>query len=184
MIASTRVFVSPASGRRESLAALLLVLAILALSSTVVLLHRQAGEETVLPQGQVDLRSGLNAAEQGLTADLLTAATEIPHLDDPTPHGLAAEGLPPFTIDATSAARGRHDWQLIESHGLRGWLGRPAAPEVARTLLLRLDGETPTVWLANEKTAPADLRDDQLIAAGWLQVMTRYDASVTRRDAH
>lgn len=181
---TTRTVVAPASGRRESLAVLVLVLAVLACASAVVALHRDRTEVTALPGWQVDLRSGLNAAEQGLTADLLTAAPEFAFLPDTTPTALADEGLPPFTPDATAQARGGHQWQALEQGGLRGWLGLPGDAATARTLLLRMDQDSPTVWIAQTKAVPQTLDDAALVAAGWRQVVTRYDASVTRKDAH
>ncbi|WP_323716151.1 DUF6162 family protein [Paracoccus aminovorans] len=185
---TTRVLVPPASGRRESLAVAVLVAAILAVAAAVVSLHRDRGELAALPGWQIDLRSGLNAAEQGLTADLLNAAAEIPFLPDSSPQALAEEGLPPFVADATAAARGGHGWRLVESGTFRAWLGLPAQPETARAMLLRLQDRTPTVWIGETLSdasdlADTDLADAGLIAAGWRQVVTRYDASVTRKDA-
>lgn len=181
---TTRITVPPASGRRESLAVLVLVLAVLACASAVVALHRDRAQATALPGWQIDLRSGLNAAEQGLTADLLTAAPEFAFLPETTPAALEAEGLPPFVPDATAQARGGHQWQALGQDGLRGWLGRPGDAAIARALLLRMEGDSPTVWIARTETAPQALDDAALVAAGWRQVVTRYDASVTRKDAH
>lgn len=181
---NARVIVPPASGRRESLAVLVLALLILAGSSLVVALHRDRVSVTALPGWQVDLRSGLNAAEQGLTADLLNAAPEFAWLPDNAPAALAAEGLPPFVADATAEARGGHAWQELGAGALRGWLGLPARPEAARPMLLRMDKDSPTVWIGEGAGVPAALDDAALIAAGWRQVVTRYDASVTRKDAH
>lgn len=184
MTVSTRVIVAPASGGRETLAVFALVLMILAGSTSFVALHRRGSDTVTLPQWQVDLRSGLNAAEQGLTADLLNAASEIPSLPDASPPALAAEGFPPFTADATATLRGGHLWELVQVGPLRGWRGTPAAPDLARMMLLRLDAQTPTIWIAqHEPTSIGALTDAALIAAGWQQVVTRYDASVTRKDA-
>lgn len=180
-----RVIVPPASGRRESLAVLALVAAILAGSVTTVVLHRDVERISALPEWQIDLRGGLNAAEQGITADLTNAAGEISFLDDVSPEGLADEGLPPFTADVTAVARGGHVWQVVEAPGLRAWLGRPAKTDIARPMLLRLQDEKPTVWIADQASAaPLDLDDAALIAAGWRMVVSRYDASVTRKDMH
>ncbi|MFT4013715.1 MAG: DUF6162 family protein [Paracoccus sp. (in: a-proteobacteria)] len=177
---TTRVIVPPASGRRESLAVLALALAIVAAAALVVGLHRDRGQVAALPGWQVDLRSGLNAAEQGLAADLLTAAPEFAWLTDTSPQALAQEGLAPFVPDATAQARGGHLWQALEGGG---WLGLPADAGLARALLLRA-GDPPSVWIAETATAPQALDDAALIAAGWRQVVTRFDASVTRKDGH
>lgn len=185
MISATRITVPPASGRRESLAVLLLVAAILILSSGVVLLHRDSSETLALPEWQVDLRSGLNAAEQGLSADLLNAVPEMPHLPDTSPEALADEGLPPFVADVTAQARGQHSWQRLQSGTVQAWLGLPARREIARPILLRVAGDTPTIWITDQAGAgTGDLTDAALIAAGWKQVATRFDASVTREDRH
>ena len=185
MNATHRVIVPPASGKRESLAVLALVAAILVGSVTTVLLHRDVARITALPEWQIDLRGGLNAAEQGITADLTNAAGEIPFLPDTSPEALAGEGLPPFTVDVTATARGGHAWQVVEKAGIRAWLGRPARSEVARPMLLRMQDEKPTIWITERADAtPADLDDAALIAAGWRMVVSRYDASVTRKDAH
>ncbi|MGA0613318.1 DUF6162 family protein [Paracoccus sp. KR1-242] len=185
MNATHRVVVSPASGKRESLAVLALVASILAGSVTTVFLHRDVEQISALPEWQIDLRGGLNAAEQGITADLSNAAGEIAFLSDTSPEALADEGLPPFTADVTATARGGHIWEVIERDSIRAWLGRPARSEVARPMLLRLMDETPTVWITERADAPpADLDDASLIAGGWRMVVSRYDASVTRKDAH
>ena len=42
------------------------------------------------------------AAEQGVAADLLTAAPEFAFLPDTSPQALAEEGLPPFVPDASA----------------------------------------------------------------------------------
>ncbi|AGT08613.1 DUF6162 family protein [Paracoccus aminophilus] len=184
VLAPTQSAVLPSSGRRESLAVLALVVAILAGSAGVIALHRQDSDIVALPEWQIDLRSGLNAAEQGITADLLTAAPEIPFLPDSRVETLAAEGLPPFTTDAASAVRGGHLWQKIEAADRQAWLGLPAQTDLARPMLLRLEGDAPTVWIAASPAATGDLSDASLIASGWQMVATRYDASVTRRDVH
>ncbi len=181
---TARVIVPPASGRRESLAVLLLIAVILVGAALVVALQRDRSQVAALPGWQVDLRSGLNAAEQGLTADLLNTAAEIAFLPDASPQALAAEGLTPFVVDSTASARGGHVWQAVGAAGARGWLGLPAQPQIARPILLRLVGEAPTVWIAEGSADAADLADAALIAAGWRQVVTRYDASVTRKDTH
>ncbi|MEH6775859.1 MAG: DUF6162 family protein [Cereibacter changlensis] len=177
-----RLIVPPASGRRETLAVAALVAAIAVGAVAVVSLHRETAEASVLPGWQIDLRHELNAAEQGLTADLLNAVAEIPFLDDPSAESLAGEGIPPFAQDATAENRGGHVWQEIppDAGGNRGWIGIPAAPERARSLLLRLADDTPAVWLAEAADAPPALDDAALIRVGWRQVSFAYAASVTR----
>lgn len=179
------VIIPPASGRRESVAVLVAALLVVLAASAFIALHRESASSTSLPHWQVDLRSGLNAAEQGLTADLLLAADELPYLDQTTPEALAAEGLPPFFADATATARGNHRWQMVETPDAQAWLGQPQSPDVAGAMLMRVVDGTPTIWLNDDATATVTALDDAaLIAAGWRQVITRFDASVTRKDQH
>jgi hypothetical protein len=72
--------------------------------------------------------------------------------------------------------------------GPGAYLGRSQAPEVAGSLLLILP---PTagqadVWLRRDSAAviPDDLGQRTLIAAGWQQVVSHYDAGVTREHRH
>ena len=60
---------------------------------------------------------------------------------------------------------------------------------MAGSLLLILpsgDGEQPDVWLRRDRSAlaPDDLGQTALIAAGWQQVVSHYDAGVTRQHRH
>ena len=51
---------------------------------------------------------------------------------------------------------------------------------------MRVQGDEPDVWLNRQANlaAPADLTDAALIAAGWRQVVTQFDAGVTRQHRH
>jgi hypothetical protein len=99
---------------------------------------------------------------------------------------LADEGLPPFVVDAGSQSRGSHQWSWLETGA---YLGRSQAPQVAGSLLLILPGDSSgqaDVWLRRDSAAvtPDDLGHAALIAAGWQQVVSHYDAGVTREHRH
>lgn len=75
--------VRPAGAGHETLYVLLGSLLILALAATVVGLRQQSHEAQALDAHQVDARLDLNAAEQGIYADLQVAAEDIQaRLDD------------------------------------------------------------------------------------------------------
>jgi hypothetical protein len=150
-------------------------------------------EQTVLPAWRIDARDGLNAAEQGINADLAAAAEDIRAAmaggEAPSPERLAEEALPPFARDATVAKRGGHAWTLNRDGAVIGYLGATGDPTIARSLLLKLspgevDGHdhapAAAVWAHASAGTVARLSDEALIAAGWRQVISHYDASVTR----
>lgn len=121
---------------------------------------------------------------------------------------LAADMLPPFVHDIGATQRGGHVWTLLERAGAFAYLGVSAQPSVAGSLLLvvhpaaaireppspnasspaegaREDagaGGAPDIWLhrAAGVAPPERLEPAWLIAAGWRQVVTRFDAGVTR----
>ncbi|WP_232017779.1 DUF6162 family protein [Cereibacter sphaeroides] len=178
---TTRV-VRPASARRESLLVGALCLAVLTASAAVIGLHRRAADTSSLPAWQIDARSDLTPGEQGVLADLTIAAGEIAWLFEgaalPDVAVLAAEGLPPFAPQASDGLRGGHVWSL--SGG--AYLGRSGDPRVAGSFLL-IPGDPPAIWLApGAADAPADPSPDALRSAGWRQIVSRYEASVTRHD--
>jgi hypothetical protein len=188
---ATSVTVRPAGAERETLFVALLCLAILLAAATVVGLRTRTLEVAAVAEWQIDARDGLTTAEQGINADLRVAAGDIAFALEngttPTPEDLADEALPPFARDAATAGRGGHLWTLMPvEDGFAGWLGRTAAGEVAGSLLLRIatkheaDGAV-SVWLNRSADAAlADLSNEALIAAGWKEIVSRYDASVTR----
>lgn len=188
---ATRVTVRPAGAERETLLIALLCLAILLVAGTVVGLRTRVPEIAAIAEWQVDARDGLTTAEQGINADLRVAADDIAFALEggttPTPEELADEALPPFARDAATMGRGGHLWSLVPAEsGFAGWLGRTAAGDVAGSLLLRvatkhdMDGAV-SVWLNRSADAAlAGLSNEALIAAGWKEIVSRYDASVTR----
>ncbi|MCO5140147.1 MAG: DUF6162 family protein [Shinella sp.] len=175
---------------------MLLCAVIVLVAGTVVGLRTRAPDVVSVAEWQVDARDGLTAAEQGLNADMKVAAAEIASVlaagSVPTPEELAEEALPPFAKDATSKGRGDHLWSLVPSDGaFAGWLGETASVEIAGSLLLRIattaDGHGHTeegassVWLSRSAdTAVSGLSNEALIASGWKEIVSRYDASVTR----
>jgi hypothetical protein len=190
----TRVTVRPAGAERETLFVALLCLAIVLAAGTIVGLRTRAPDIVAITDWQIDARDELTAAEQGLNADLKVAADDIAFAlkggTVPTPEDLADEALPPFARDAATAGRGGHVWSLLPARdGFAGWLGKTASTEIAGSLLLRIaiekehahvDGGA-SVWLNRSTKADADgLSNAALIAAGWKEIVSRYDASVTR----
>ena len=136
---------------------------------------------------QLDARRDLNAAEQGIYADLRVTLDEIQLLREesnilPSPVQLAEEGFAPFASDASSVSRGNHAWQLL---GEQAYLGISPNPEVAGSFLMRL-GAQPDVWLNRQPgvSPPADLSDAALSQHGWQQVIAQFDAGVTRQHRH
>lgn len=182
----TQVIVRPAGPGRESVAVLGLCLGILLMSAGIISLHRTPPEVTETAQGQVDARSALTPAEQGILADLRIAADDIAYLAEsgtpPTPSDLAEEGLPPFVSGPETTTRGGHIWTFSQSGDLLAYLGRSSDQTRAGDMLLLVDpqGAQPsTVWLGRGSDLPANLPLD-LAASGWHEIVTSYDASVTR----
>jgi hypothetical protein len=185
---STTQVVRPAGAGHETLYVLLLCLIILAVAGTVVALHGETQEVVAVPSHQLDARRDLSAAEQGIYADLRVTLDEIHLLQEeqsalPTPEQLAEEGFAPFAQDASSVSRGDHRWQLLEP---AAYLGLSQTPATSGSLLMRVHGAEPDIWLNRRANlaAPSDLTDQTLITAGWQQVVAQFDAGVTRQHRH
>ncbi len=191
----TRVVVRPAGAGRETLFVAGLCALVVACAATVATIRARPADEAVLAAWRIDARDGLNAAEQGLNADLAAAAedirAELASGEAPSPDRLGEEALPPFAKDATAARRGGHVWSLVRDGETLGYLGVSGDAATARTLLLRIaapSGDTgghgsdrkATVWAHPSAGAAGRLSNEALIAGGWKQVASRYDASVTR----
>ena len=179
--------VRPAGAGHETLYVLLLCLLILTVAGSVVAWRHEAQDVASVPAHQLDARRDLNAAEQGIYADLRVTLDEIQLLREeasalPQPAQLAAEGFAPFAIDASSVSRGSHVWQLL---GEQVYLGISPNPGVAGSFLLRIGAE-PDIWLnrSQDAKAPTDLRDAALNQSGWQQVIAQFDAGVTRQHRH
>lgn len=182
--------VRPAGAGHETLYVLLVSALILLLAASVVAVRGERHEAPVLEAHQLDARRDLNAAEQGVYADLRVAFDEVQARREEDPalfsvHDLAEEGFPPFAQDASAASRGRHQWQLLDNHA---YFGLTQAKETAGSFLLLVpdahDGAA-DVWLSRSATgAPSDLSAEALQAAGWQQVAAHYDAGVTRQHSH
>ncbi|NWB24875.1 MULTISPECIES: DUF6162 family protein [unclassified Pseudomonas] len=183
----TTQVVRPAGAGHETLYVLLLCLIILAVAGTVVALRGENQEIAAVPSHQLDARRDLSAAEQGIYADLRVTLDEIHLLQEehsvlPTPEQLAEEGFAPFAQDASSVSRGDHRWQLLDA----AYLGLSQTPDLSGSLLMRIRGAEPDIWLNRSAhlTAPTDLTDQALISAGWQQVVAQFDAGVTRQHRH
>lgn len=83
----------------------------------------------------------------------------------------------------SSVSRGDHRWQLLAN---TAYLGLSQAPTTSGSLLMRVHGAEPDIWLNRraDLAAPSDLTDQALIAAGWQQVVAQFDAGVTRQHRH
>lgn len=182
--------VRPAGAGHETLYVLLFCAVIAALAGSVVFWHRESTEVASLPSHQLDARRDLSAAEQGIYADLRVALDEIRLQEQeqaglPEVDALAQEGFAPFARDASAVTRGGHRWQLL---GQRAYLGLSTQAATAGSFLLRVNDtdQQPDIWLnrADRITAPVDLSDTALVDAGWRQVITRFDAGVTRQHQH
>ena len=183
--------VRPAGAGHETLYVLLVSLLIVVIATSVVLLLGEREDEQAIASHQIDARRDLTAAEQGLYTDLRVAFDEIRLLREenavvPSVSALAEEGLPPFVVDAGSQSRGNHQWSWLQAGA---YLGRSQAPEVAGSLLLIVPSDSAgeaDVWLRRDTAAaaPDDLGQAALIAAGWRQVVSHYDAGVTREHRH
>lgn len=192
--------VRPAGAGHETLAVLGCALLILLLAGSVVLWRHTPAVSSALPPDQLDARHDLNAAEQGLYADLRVARDEIlqetaPHATPPEVATLADLGLPPFVADAGALRRGRHRWSRLEHTQVVAYLGHSGDTTLAGHLLLRLPDHgtgddasaEPDIWLhRGTLSLPlAALDDAALEQAGWRRVTARFDAGVTRqRDRH
>lgn len=179
--------VKPAGAGHETGWVLLCALAIVLAAGSVIGVRSAPPESAAIAAHQLDARDGLTAAEQGLHADLLLVAVELPDLHPearPSVAELQAAALPPFAADIGASGRGGHVWSVVHGRQADAYLGLSAAPEVAGSMLLRLtqpDAE-PDIWLhrAAKPQWPASLEPEGLIADGWRQVVSRFDAGVTR----
>ncbi|MBB3265124.1 hypothetical protein FHW79_002744 [Azospirillum sp. OGB3] len=175
-----------AGAERETLWVLLAAGVILASATLAVGLRAAPDAEAPLAAHLIDSRTGLTAAEQGLYADLKAAGEEIVALRTaagraPTPEELAAEALPPFAADPSAAARGGHTWTFAETGHEIAYAGVSAAPELAGSLVLRLDGHGADIWLKRAAEAPpAPPEDAALSAAGWKRIVSTFTAGVNR----
>ncbi|BBP72014.1 hypothetical protein PHLH6_40180 [Pseudomonas sp. Seg1] len=191
MTTPTTQIVRPAGAGHETLNVLLLCLLILALAGSVVAWRGVSHDPEPVASDQLDARRDLSAAEQGIYADLRVTLDEIRLLREeqktlPTPQNLADEGFAPFAQDASSVSRGGHAWQMQAD---TAYFGHSQTPAVAGSFLMRIDSDdkaAPDIWLNRDAalTTPQDLTDAALSAAGWKQIVTQYDAGVTREHRH
>lgn len=134
--------VRPAGAGHETLYVVLISLLIVVLAATVVWMRGEREDEQTIASHQVDARRDLTAAEQGIYTDLRVAFDEIQLLREETAavpgvDALAAEGLPPFVVDAGSQSRGSHQWLWLQTGA---YLGRSQDLQLAGSFLLILPG--------------------------------------------
>jgi hypothetical protein len=199
----TTQVVRPAGAGHETLWVVLAATVVLAVAAMVIGARAQPTASAALLPHQIDARTQLNAAEQGVHADLLVAAEEITALAQadkklPRVEQLREMDLPPFASGAGATARGAHEWRTTAQGHEVAYVGRSAAPDVAASFLLRLPAsdaasskdshghdDVAEVWVQREgpQAWPEQLDDASLTRQGWRQVVVRYDAGVTRKDA-
>lgn len=186
--------VKPAGAGHETVWVALCALTIVLVAGAVIGVRSPPAETAAIAAHQLDARDDLTAAEQGVYADLRLVEIELPDLHDqarPSVAELREAALPPFTSDLGSSGRGGHVWSLVQSQQADGYVGLSEVPEVAGSMLLRLSpqhaaashaDEEPDIWLhrANRPGRPLNLTTEALIADGWKQVVSRFDAGVTR----
>ncbi|WP_050716172.1 DUF6162 family protein [Ottowia sp. oral taxon 894] len=200
--------VPPAGAGRETRWVLVTVALVLALSGTVAVWQRHMQTEMALQAHQIDLATGLTAAEQGIYTDLQAVhdewRAEGRPLPPPAPDVWASDGWPPFEQDLAAQRRGARQWRVVQAEGRYAYLGEPneaqsSGPgeqggQAARLMLWRLpaaqDAEARfDVWLrtasgpARAAEALPGLHDDDLAAHGWRQVAAHLD-DVKPKDKH
>ncbi|MNK18454.1 hypothetical protein D3C87_366610 [compost metagenome] len=196
--------IRPAGAGHETLAVLGACLVIVAAAAGYIGLRPAPPEAAAISASQIDARRDLTPAEQGIYADLRVAFDEIGFAIQagealPSEADLAAQGLPPFVADNSTAVRGGHAWRVERQPGHALYVGRTADPALAGSFLLRIDaggakdahghahaapaGGQADVWISRDAGArvpdPAD--DAALAAAGWRQIVAQFDSGVTRQ---
>ncbi|OAE50026.1 hypothetical protein A7J67_04310 [Achromobacter xylosoxidans] len=195
--------IRPAGAGHETLAVLGACLVIVAAAAGYIGLREAPPDSAPLAATQIDARRDLTPAEQGIYADLRVAYEEIGfalQAGEPLPSvdELAAQGLPPFVADNSTAARGGHAWRLQRQAGKALYVGQTADAKLSGSFLMRAeDGHAKDghdhdhgvpgqadVWLARGASArvPDAADDAALAAAGWRQVAAQFDAGVTRQN--
>lgn len=186
--------VKPAGAGHETAWVALCALTIVLVAGAFIGVRSAPPETAAVAAHQLDARDDLTAAEQGIYADLRLVVIELPGLHEqarPSVVELKEADLPPFTVDIGASGRGGHAWSVVHGEQADAYVGLSAAPEVAGSMLLRLlphDSQGPhmddesDIWLhrAARPELPRRLASDDLIAAGWKQVVSRFDAGVTR----
>lgn len=178
--------VRPAGAERETRWVLVVAAVIFAGSVLTVGLRSPEPSLPGVAAYQIESRTGLNAAEQGIYADLKSAVADIADRrgeDFPSPEDLARDALPPFASDLSARARGGHVWTLHGQGDHAGYLGTSSDSAVAGSLFLLFPGHDaePQIWIWHGKSAPAFAAEPAaLIAAGWRQVVSSFIAGVTR----
>lgn len=183
--------IRPAGAGHETLLVLVLCAAIMATSAAVIAMRTHKAAPVIAEAGVLDARHDLNAAEQGIYADLRVAHDEIAAENQPTIATLAEAGLQPFAQDASSTRRGGHRWQRLQNGKTIAYLGTSTDEKIAGSMLLRLSTDhpphdhgaaEPEVWLNRSSTShtPPKLETADLTRAGWRKVVAQFDAGVTR----
>lgn len=191
----TRQTISPAGAGHETRLVMLACAIILLLATLGILLGTQHDEQRVILPGQLDARHDLTAAEQGIYADLLVATDELVAMGaTPSVDELSNLLIAPFAKDVSSIRRGEHTWLLIRKEKSTAYLGITQQPQIAASFLLWLpelavakpadEGIAAQIWILRSQSeavkVPDDLSKNALVHAGWRQVVSYFDAGVTR----
>lgn len=119
--------VSPAGALSETRWVLLAMALTLVVGALAVGWQRHWLPQEKLQAHQIDLATGLTAAEQGIYTDLQAVYDEWRSagapLPPPAPQRWAADGWPPFVDDLTAQKRGARQWRLLSFGGRHAYLG-------------------------------------------------------------
>lgn len=186
--------VPAASAGRETYWVLALIALIIMIAGLVIVARQTSSSDHALAVYELDLRSDLSSAEQGLYSDLNVVADELlALLDDgeslPSPNKLAKQGFPPFIADATARNRGAHSWQLQHYAEGDAYIGTSQDRNIARSFLLRIQvkesSKNMDIWLHGANTRETNnLSTQRLIDTGWKQVSSHFNVGATRNHFH
>lgn len=122
--------VPPAGAARETRWVLTTAALVLAASAWVVGWQRHGQAPAALQTHQIDLATGLSAAEQGIYTDLQAVHDEWQvlgaPLPPPTPDNWATGGWPPFADDLAARQRGALRWALRQAGQDYAYVSQPA----------------------------------------------------------
>lgn len=189
--------VKPAGVGHESLWVVIMSAVVVLVAGIVISLRVAPDVITEIAAHQIDARHDLTIAEQGVFADLLVAVDEIVMPDlhaSPSVEQLSEDGISPFARDMAATQRGAHQWTLERKETADLYVGVTSAIDTAGTFLLRVpnkknDGHAhdahaaSDIWINRVAGAhmPTKIEDADLIRTGWRQVVTQFDAGVTRQ---
>jgi len=203
---STHVIIKPAGVRDENIGVFIFAMLVLCIATWYITISASSTPKpaTIQP-GQLDSRHDLNPIEQGLYADLKAASEEIlwriAEHEAISVEALSDDYIPPFVTDVVSQERGEHEWLLLtqqKENSTHDWLyvGSTTKPETAGSFALLIqqppakehtqaNAQKASLWYLDSPVPPNDGTQDNthldsLLNSGWKQVISHFDASVTR----